>query len=155
MRPFLVRCRAAALLAPWLLSACHGYAVGSVATVPADAPVRVELTDRATLDLATPLGPRARLVRGRVAERADSTLTLHVSSVTRHDGREESWRGEAVRMPLAAVARLEREQLSRARSGLLVGGVAAVVALAVAVFGGNGSESVRGGPGGQTPGGPR
>jgi hypothetical protein len=154
MRTLIVRHRAAGLLVPWLLSACHGYAASSATLVPADAPVRVELTDRATVDLAAALGPRARLVRGRVAERADSTLVLRVASVMRSDGTEEDWRGETVRMPLAAVAHLERERLSGVRSGLLLGGVVAALAVAVAVFGG-GSESIPGGPGGQTPGGPR
>jgi len=155
MRTLIVRRRAVGLLVPWLLSACHGYAASSPATVPTNAPVRVQLTDRATVDLAGALGPSVHLVRGRLTERGDSTLTLHVSSVTRYDGTEESWRGEPVRVPLAAVARLEREQLSRARSGLLVGGVAAALALAAAVFGGNGDATVLGGPGGRTPGGPR
>ena len=155
MRTHIVRRRAAGLLVPWLLSACHGYAASSPVTVPTNEPVRVQLTDRATADLAAALGPSAHLVRGRLTERGDSTLTLHVSSVTRYDGIEESWRGEPVRVPFAAVARLEREQLSRTRSGLLVGGVAAALALAVAVFGGNGDASVLGGPGQRTPGGPR
>ena len=147
MRSFIVRRRALALLVPWAVTACHGYERYSPTAVPTDAPVRVELTDRAALDLAAALGPRARLVHGRVAERGDSALTLRVSSITRRDGIEESWRGEPVRVPLAAVARFERERLSPTRTGLLAGGIAAVLALAIVAFGGGG-EVVRGGPGG-------
>ena len=147
MRSFLVRRRAAALLVPWAVTACHGYESYSPTAVPTDAPVRVELTDRAAVDLAASLGPRTRLVHGRVAERSDSVLTLRVSSITRRDGVEESWRGEPVRVPLAGVARFERERLSPTRTGLFAAGVAAVLALAIVAFGGNG-EVVRGGPGG-------
>ena len=147
MRSSLVRRRAAALLVPWALTACHGYESYSPTVVPTDAPVRVELTDRAAVDLAAALGPRARLVHGRVAERGDSVVTLRVSSITRRDGIEESWRGEPVRVPLAGVARFERERLSPTRTGLFAAGIAAVLALAIVAFGGNG-EVVRGGPGG-------
>ena len=136
---------------PWALTACHGYESYPPTAVPTDAPVRVELTDRAAVDLAAALGPRARLVHGRVAERGDSAVTLRVSSITRRDGVEESWRGEPVRVPIAGVARFERERLSPTRSGLLAGGIAAALALAIVAFGGGG-ETVRGGPiGGPAP----
>ena len=141
-----IRLRAAVLLLPWALTACRSYAPIAVEAAPVDAPVRIALTDRGSADLADVLGPRTRVVHGRVAERADSTVVLHVSSVKREGIDEEQWRGEAVRVPLAAVARVERQSLSRQRSALLAGGVLAVLALAVGVLGGG--EAIRGGHGG-------
>ena len=155
MLALVMRRRAAVLFVPWLLAGCHSYAATTVAAVPADARVRVELTDRASVDLASTLGPRTRHLRGRIVERADSALVLRVTAVQRDGVNEEEWRGEAVRLPLAAVAGIEREELSRARSGLFAGGVVAALALAVAMLGGGGNDTVTGGPGGRQPGGER
>jgi hypothetical protein len=150
-----MRRRAAVLFVPWLLAACHCYAATSVSALPADARVRVALTERASVDLASTLGPRTRHLRGRIVERADSALVLRVTAVQRDGANEESWRGEAVRLPLAAVAGVERDGLSRSRTGLFAGGLVAALALAVAVLGGSGSDTVTGGPGGRQPGGER
>ncbi len=148
-----IRRRAAVLLLPWATTACHAYAPITLETAPVDAPVRVSLTDQGSADLAAALGARTREVRGRVAERQDSALVLRVSAVKREGADEEAWRGEAVRLPLAAVARIERETLSRPRTALLAGGVLAVLALAVAALGDG--EAVRRGPGGGPPPPPR
>ena len=153
MRRRGLRRRAAVLLLPWAVGACHGYAPITVETAPANAPVRVALTDRGSADLAALLGPRTRVVRGHVADRADSVVVLRVTGVQREGADEEAWRGEPVRVPLSAVARIERETLSRPRSALLAGGVVAVLALAVSALGRG--EAVRGGPGGGTPPPPR
>lgn len=148
-----LRLRAAILLLPWAATACRSYAPIDVGAAPADAPVRVALTDRGSADLAATLGARTRVVHGRVAEQGDSALVLRVSAVRREGGDEEAWRGEAVRVPLSAVARLEQERVSRSRSALLAGGVLAALVLAVAALGGG--EATRGGPGGGGPPPPR
>ena len=140
-----IRRRAAVLLLPWAVTACRSYAPIATAAAPVDAPVRIALTDRGSADLAEVLGARTREVHGRDAERTDSALVLRVTTVRREGADEERWRGEPVRLPLAAVARVEREALSRPRSALLVGGVLALLALAVSAVGGG--EAVRGGPG--------
>ena len=144
-----IRLRAAVLLLPWAAGGCRSYAPIAVEAAPVDEPVRIALTDRGSADLAAVLGPRTRVVHGRVAERADSTVVVRVSAVKREGIDEERWRGETVRLPLAAVARVERESLSRPRSALLAGGVLAVLALAVGLLGGG--EAIRGGPGGGGP----
>jgi len=149
-----IRRRAAVLLLPWAATtACRSYAPIALEAAPVDAPVRIALTDRGSADLADALGARTRELRGRVAERGDSAVVVHVSGVTREGADEEAWRGEPVRLPLAAVARIERESLSRSRTALFAGGVLAVLALAVSALG-NG-EAVRGGPGGGQPPPPR
>ena len=144
-----IRLRAAILLMPWALTACRSYAATSIETAPVDAPVRVALTDRGSADLATAVGSRTRVLHGRITERADSALVLRVTAVRREGADEERWSGEPVRVPLAAVARIDREALSGTRSALLAGGVLALLALAVAALGGG--EAIRGGPGGPPP----
>ena len=151
--PRAIRGRALLLLLPWGVGACHSYAPITPDAAPAHVPVRVALTDRGSADLAALLGPRTRVVRGHVADRADSAVVLRVTGVQREGSDEEAWRGEPVRVPLAAVASFERETLSRPRSALLAGGVVAVLALAVSALGRG--EAVRGGPGGGTPPPPR
>ena len=155
MRHRIVRRRAAVLLAAWLATGCHSYAAVPVEALPAEAPVRVRLTDRGSVDLADALGPRAAALHGRLQERGDSAVVLRVAAVRRANGTEEPWNGERVRLPLAAVAGIERERVSGVRSGLLAGGIVAVLAVAVAAFGGDGGGTVPGGPIGGQPGGPR
>jgi len=133
------------LLATTLAAGCHTYAPVAATELAPGAPARVELTDRGSLDLAAALGPRARVVEGPFVRQRDSTLQLRVVSLTRANGVEERWEGQPVDIPLASVAQLERSRVSRARSGLMAGGMAAALALAVAALGNPEALSAGGG----------
>ncbi|HEX3158655.1 MAG TPA: hypothetical protein VHQ45_09060 [Gemmatimonadaceae bacterium] len=143
------RTGALALATLTVASGCHSYTVMPVTELTPGTSVRVELTDRGRLDLAAVLGPRARGVDGRVTQRTDSAVVLNVEMVLRENGVEEGWLGEPVTLPQSAIAQVQREQVSGARSGLIAGGLVAAVALVAVAFGsdGKGATGQRPGPG--------
>jgi hypothetical protein len=147
----IVRRRFALVLALWWPLSCRAYTTVPANTLAADSAVRVLLTDQGSLDLAAAVGPRAEALDGRLTAVVDSTLALRVLSVRRTNGVMEGWDGETVRVPLGAVVRVERERVSAVRSGLLAGGVLAMLAAAAAAFGGGEEPVAGGGPGGTPP----
>jgi hypothetical protein len=150
-RPWLRRVGSLLLATLTVAVGCRSYTPVPTTELAPGAPVRVELTDRGRLDLAGVLGPRARSLEGRVVERTDSALVLSVATIQRESGVEEGWRGESVTVPQSAVAQVERERVSRLRSGLFAGGLVAAVALAATAFGGSGGDATGQGPGGNDP----
>ena len=134
-----------ALTTAALTVGCHSYVPIDPADVTPSRVVRLDLTDAGSVALGPAVGPYAVSVDGRISQRDDSVLVIAVSQVTRRSGAEESWNGEAVRVPRAGVASLGVEKLSPARTGLVVGGLAALGAALGATLGGGG------GAGGRTP----
>jgi hypothetical protein len=130
-----------------LTAGCRTFTPVTATELASGAPARVVLTDRGSLELAAALGPRARVVEGPFVRQRDSTLQLRVVSLTRANGVEERWEGQPVDIPLASVAELERSHVSRARSGLMAGGMVAALALAVSALGN--PEALSGGGGGR------
>ena len=114
-----------------LLSACFTYdqvAVG--ANTPANADVRVAIEPSASNLIVAAVGPRVAMVEGHTVSADDSTLTVSVRTITRGAGSEENWNGDAVRIPRAAIARVERRRLDPLRTGLIAGGVVGAAILA-------------------------
>jgi hypothetical protein len=89
------RAAAGGALAAWLLaSACYGY-VPTPQPRP-DAPVRVELTDAGTVEMAGAVGPGMELVDGRLLSAGADSLVLAVTMTTSRRGAETDWRSERI-----------------------------------------------------------
>lgn len=104
------------------------------------------LTGQGSVEMAHQVGPEIASLKGQVVESRDSVLILSLVSVTGRNEQETFWKGERVRVPLAAVDRLEQRRFALGRS-LLWGG-AAVGALVVAGAAFEGSGASGGGTGG-------
>ena len=124
---------------------CHSYVPVDAAAVAPSRVVRLDLTDAGSVALGPGVGRYAVSVDGRISQHDDSALVVAVSQVTRRSGAEEAWNGESVRVPRSGVSSVTIETLSRSRTYLVVGGLAALGATIGAAFGGGG------GTGGRTP----
>ena len=120
------------------LSACAAYRPIALREAPGAGEVRVRLTELGSAELSAVVGPSTVALDGRVREAGDTVVVGLVQTVTR-DGALVTWRGEAVRVPAAWVAGVERRASSRGRTALLAGGIAAAVVALGAGFGGNGT----------------
>ncbi len=113
------------------LVACFTYdqvAVG--ANTPTNLDVRVEIEPTTSSLITAAVGPRVSTLEGRTVTADDSSLTVSVRTITRTASSEENWNGDAVRIPRAAIARVERRRLDPIRTGLIVGGVVGAAILA-------------------------
>ena len=127
---------------------CQVYTPLTVAPTMTGTPVRVTLTESGSVANSMMLGGAATRLEGRVSGVTDSTLTLAVSDLTRLNGSEETWKGEAVTVRRSDVASVERKQTSVPRSILMAGAVVAGAYLATK-SGSGGDAIVNGGGGGQ------
>ncbi len=108
----------------------------------------VGLSDQGRVVLAPLIGPGARRISGRVVGVSDSALTLGVSGVQYVTAAAMTrWNGERVSVPRSVVAGIEERRLSRSRTWVTVGLVAAA-ALAVSLIAitGSGTAGPIGGP---------
>lgn len=130
-----------------LLCAC--YVTTPVATAPGPVvgtTLHVQLTDDGSLKLAKYLGPRIQFVNGRLLALDDTSLALAVSDVTSSDGLPHDWQGENVFLPRSDIATVEQKKVSWWRSGLLAGGLAALIGSVGIVVGGSSSGRGSGPP---------
>ena len=131
--------------------ACYAYQPVTGVPPGKDQRVRVHLTTDGTTELARYLGPRVTSVDGRLASvQPDGALTVAVESVQLTDGVRQAWSGEGVvAFPSQYVTRIERSELSRARTTVgaiaLVVGLFAIAALALKVRGSQGGPDAGGG----------
>ena len=133
-RPWIRSSLAAAALA--VNVGCYSYVPVDGTSLAAGKELRVNLSDSGSAALAPYTGPLTGAIDGRITEVNDSTLVVSVAQLTRRNGVEETWRGETVRVPRTGVASVERHQLARGRSALLVGGIAAAAAVIALSLGG-------------------
>ena len=114
-----------------LLAGCHTYVPLNTPTPVPGMYVAATLTESGSVEVSSHLGPDAGVVRGRLLDDGQEGMTLSVQSVGLRRGVELTWRGEAVTLPHATIARVETRRLSKGRSLLLlVAGATAFVALA-------------------------
>ena len=137
-RPYPRRCRArgVALVGAGALlvnSACYSYLPPPGGTLPADSEVQVELTADGSAQLQPVVGPRIRIVEGRVrAIDADGNPTIDIEQLTSWDGAVAPFTGrDAVRVPRAAIARAAVRTLDRKRSWTVAGVMGGVFLAAV------------------------
>jgi hypothetical protein len=144
-RPLTTTLAAAAL---GLNAGCYSYVRVPAAQSPAGTELRVTLADQGAGDLARFLGPRAASLEGRVVTGSDTALTISVVSITRTTGVEETWPGDQVVIPRAAIATTETRRFAATRSLLLAGAiVAAGILIGAGLKSGADVNGSTGGPG--------
>lgn len=140
------RLAAAVLLATTTGPGCYQYRPVTDARLPVGASVRVTLTPTGQERLASTVGGGVDAVEGDVVAAADDgTLTVRVVRLLTVARVPMSWSGAAVAIPVEGAASVERRELSRRRTALLVGGVvlgAAVLGLVI----GSAASDAGGGP---------
>lgn len=113
------------------LIGCYTYTVALPgAGTPTGAEVHIAIDPGATGLIAAALGPRVQTVDGRTVAADDSTLTVSVRTITRTLGSEENWNGDAVRIPRAALARVEVRHFDVLKTGIIAGGIVAAAVVA-------------------------
>lgn len=117
-----------------------------------NARVVVSLTDRGRVELAPRLGPNIRRVGGQTVQSGDRSITLSVTSIDYLTSSEvQGWTGERVEISRELIADLRERRLSRARTALFAGFVAAAGAMlsTLAISGAGGGDPGRDRPGGE------
>lgn len=128
------------------IAGCYTY-VPVQATAPAPGTeVSLSITDRGRVELAREMGSGVRRVQGRLMASTDSTIVLSVSAVEYlGNAAPVRWAGEAITLDRNVLADVSERRLSRSRSWLAAGLVAAVAAglstLVIAGFGGDGGDT--------------
>lgn len=134
MRP---RRRAAAAVAGAVAllvnTACYSYLPPPGGTLEPGRDARVELTTEGSATLQAAVGPRIRVIEGRVRNAdADGNATVDVEQLTSWDGVAADYAGrDPVRIPRSAIARAGIRTLDRQRSWVAAGVIGGVFAIAV------------------------
>lgn len=138
------------LLAPHLVGCYHHVPVANSAT-PIGTTISVGVTDRGRAGLSDLLGSGVQRISGRVVESTDSVLVLSVTSAEYfNQPLPARWAGERVELSRDFVSDIRERRLSRSRTWIIAGIVAALaVAASVIVIGG----AFGGEPGDHNPGG--
>ena len=113
------------ILGVFLLCGCYTYRNTAVGDAALMAPVRVELTENGSQEIAKQVGPRGSILEGVVAARSDSSIIFGVTALTRFNGVEETWHGERVTVPTSFVSRIQLRKFSAVNTGLFVAGIVA------------------------------
>jgi hypothetical protein len=101
------------------------------AAVPEGGRVRVHLTPEGVLDLPELPDPAGPVVLGTLARRSTDRLWLRIPVVVRREGFIMSTLGQDVPLPLDHIVAVERRELDRARTALVVVGTVGVAAAVV------------------------
>lgn len=112
---------------------CFNYVPAEIGAVPPGESVRLFLT-REGVDAVNEGGADEALsfvsepvLSGEFVRRTGDDLFLRVPTVRRQVGFHTSQLGQDLRIPTSEIVQIERQELSRAKTGLLVGGTAAVI----------------------------
>ena len=136
LRPMKPKSLLPTLAAAMVLSTatgCFNYVPTEIGAVPPGESVRLYLT-RAGVDAVNEAGNEEALstvfepvLSGEFVRRTDADLYVRVPTVRRQVGFHTSQLGQDIRVPAGEVVQIERQELSRAKTGALVGGTAAVI----------------------------
>ncbi|GLC28029.1 hypothetical protein [Roseisolibacter agri] len=137
------------LAAHTLLVGCYAHVPAAPGSVAPGARVRVGLTDAGVGALASSLGSSVRGLEGQVERVAGDTLVLRPDRLLTTADVDVAWSGDALALPAAWRQGVERRQLAKGRTAVLVGGGVALVVALVAVLRKAGEGA--GGPGGGGP----
>jgi hypothetical protein len=113
------------ILGVFLLCGCYTYRNTAVGDAALMAPVRVELTEDGSQEIAKQVGPRGSILEGVVAAKSDSSIIFGVTALTRFNGVEETWHGERVTVPTSFVSRMQLRKFSAVNTGLFIAGIVA------------------------------
>lgn len=131
-----MKTRLVRILFAFALAGCYRTVPIVQPTIAPETRVRLELTDRGSVDLGPRIGNTIESVEGTVVQSTDSTLTLALQLATDRRGIETTWKGEVVEFRRDHVARVSERRVSKTRSWLMA---ASIVALALAAAGLGGS----------------
>ncbi|MYH49088.1 MAG: hypothetical protein F4020_02600 [Gammaproteobacteria bacterium] len=133
MKPKLLLPTFAAVLVLSTTTGCFNYVPTEIGAVPPGESVRLFLT-RAGVDAINEAGNEEALstlfepvLSGEFVRRTDADLYVRVPTVRRQVGFHSAQLGQDIRVPAGEVVQIERQELSRAKTGALVGGTAAVL----------------------------
>jgi hypothetical protein len=141
------RVRTALLTAPFFVTvSCTVYTpVRGVEAAPGR-DVRLRLSDKGAVDLASKIGPRARQLEGTLRQVTDSSMVVSVRRVSREDQGQDTYDSLEITIPSQDIESAETSKTSVPRSLLAAG---AIIASAFLVAKGAGDLS--GGGSGKQP----
>lgn len=112
---------------------CFNYVPTEIGAVPPGESVRLYLT-RAGVDAINEAGNEEALstvfepvLSGEFVRRTDADLYVRIPTVRRQVGFHTDQLGQDIRVPAGEIVQIERQELSKAKTGLLVGGAAAAI----------------------------
>ena len=123
--------RGLAALGVLVSAACVTYRPAAIDALPADARVRVALTDAGSASLEPVLGTAVTGLVGEWGMARGDSVQVRVSRLLTAPGVDVDWTGAPVTLARGAVRSVERASTSRGRTALLVGAVAAGTVLVV------------------------
>jgi len=116
---------------------CYTYVPVEVGTIAPGESVRARLSSEAVDQLPPTVQGEGRFLEGELLDRDSDGFTLFVSSAVRQQGFYAQSLRERVRLTESDVIELERRQLNRSQTYVLVGaGAAAVTAIAIQTLSG-------------------
>lgn len=91
--------------------------------------VRISLSDRGSVELASLIGPQITKVEGDLTEANDTSFVVRMKSAVNRAGYSTPWSGETIRVPRLYASSIERKELNKNRSWLVGAASFAGVAL--------------------------
>jgi hypothetical protein len=127
-----------------IVNGCATYRPIDRTSAPTAGEVRLELTERGTLELGPQIGAGIVYLDGSVVSASDSSVKMTLKQVVNRSGGVQQWVGESVTIP-AGYVNLYRKREPSAMRSLALGAslAAAAIGVAVAFVAGN-SGSARG-----------
>ena len=129
----------AAALVLFATTGCFNYVPAEIGAVPPGESVRLYLT-RAGVDAINEAGNEDALntlfepvLSGEFVRRTDADFYVRIPTVRRQVGFHSSQLGQDIRVPAGEIVQIERQELSKAKTGLLAGGATAALT-AIVVF---------------------
>jgi hypothetical protein len=138
---------ATSLLSTLLLSGCYMYVPVGSARPEVGSQIRAVLSTDGTVEMIPRFGPGVVALSGIMVGGYPEEIPIAVQRVTTADRGEMPWGESVVVLPPSQLASVEERRLSKTRTALFVGGIAAVVLLADRTLTGGGIL----GPGDRTP----
>lgn len=117
---------AGAGLLPGLLGACYSYELVPASPAP-QARVAMVLNDQGRVEASPQVGSQVMRIEGAMVSTTDSAYLLAVSAVKPITGNWQRWAGEQVSMRRNHVAMMYERRVSKGRTALLGGAVAALL----------------------------
>jgi hypothetical protein len=112
--------------------ACYTYVRTETPTPPVGERVALEITDRGRVSLADRFGPGIAEIEGRVLDDQTNDYVINVYRVSQVNGQSAMWSGEETHVSRDFVGSVRTRQLSKVKTGLLIGGIGAGLALLAA-----------------------
>ncbi len=129
------------------LSGCFGYVPVLDGDPEPDANVRLRLSSQASAEISAQAGQSIRSVEGTLLQTTPDSLVVDVHWGAIYAGTPFEGRRDTLSFARSDVVEVDRREISRLRTGFVVGGLAAAAVLILRSFTGGGGESGTPGPG--------